>query len=219
MSKLLLNILDARRQQVWLKLGRLPRGGVLGGGTAPALQIGHRMSYDFDIFYEKPITKNALLTIRKVFGRELIRVLIDTPEELTVLLSGEIKLTLLSYPFSPLHKPKKGTNPIALFQLNDIASSKAYAIGRRGVWRDYVDVYMILRDHLPMDIIITESERRYKGVFDANLFLKQLSFFDGIEDFSLEYIEKSIPKSTIKSFLQKQAIVYLKKKYRLARCS
>jgi len=55
--------LDAERNKVWRKLAEFKQAGYLAGGTALALQIGHRISYDFDVFCPKPVT--ALLA-RKI---------------------------------------------------------------------------------------------------------------------------------------------------------
>src|SRR3989338_513670 len=140
MSKLPLDILDDRRREVWRQLGGLPKGGMLAGGTALALQIGHRRSYDFDVFYQKPIQKRWLLSLKKLFGNDLSRTVTDAvPDELTIIVSPDIKLTLLHFPFAPLHRSVDG-GTLPMLDKRDVASAKEYAIGRRGAWRDYVDM-------------------------------------------------------------------------------
>ena len=210
MLKIFTETLDQDRKDLLPLLTKLPKGGVLNGGTALALQIGHRKSYDFDFFYNKPIPKNALLNLRKLFGSNLSRAMVDNPDELTVIIKKDIKLTLLHYPFTYLHKRIiwKG---IKLAAIQDIASAKAYAVGRRGVWRDYVDLYFILRDHLTLSNIINASEKRYQGVFDARLFLEQLTYYEDLEDMTIEYTSKPISEKLIKDFLNKSVEDYLKK--------
>ena len=50
MSKIFLEILDPERQKVFTRLTAFCDDGYLAGGTALALQLGHRVSIDFDVF-------------------------------------------------------------------------------------------------------------------------------------------------------------------------
>ena len=67
MSKILLDILDESRKQVFLALSHFKGKGYLGGGTALALQLGHRRSVDFDIFINTPIKDSLRREIKKNF--------------------------------------------------------------------------------------------------------------------------------------------------------
>lgn len=49
-SKLHLALLDDKRKKVLDMLPKVSKQAVLGGGTAIALQLGHRKSYDFGMF-------------------------------------------------------------------------------------------------------------------------------------------------------------------------
>ncbi len=212
MSKLPLDILDDRRREVWRQLGGLPKGGMLAGGTALALQIGHRRSYDFDVFYQKPIQKRWLLSLKKLFGNDLSRTVTDAvPDELTIIVSPDIKLTLLHFPFAPLHRSVVG-GTLPMLDKRDVASAKAYAIGRRGAWRDYVDMYFLLRDHLDIASVVREAKKRFNGAFSEKLFLEQLQYFDDIKDFSLEFIGKPIKKETIQKALSTWGMDYARKR-------
>ena len=53
MENLHLEILDNKRQLIFHQLLNFKSLGYLAGGTALALQAGHRVSYDFDIFCRK----------------------------------------------------------------------------------------------------------------------------------------------------------------------
>ncbi len=64
MSKLYFEILNSKQQKVFAFLKEFSKLGVLGGGTALALQLKHRKSYDFDIFMAKSITKDLLSKIQ-----------------------------------------------------------------------------------------------------------------------------------------------------------
>lgn len=209
MSKIFPEVLDEARKAVLPYLHKLPKGGVLGGGTALALQINHRISYDFDFFYSKPIAKSCLLKIKRVFGSDLKKVLIDSEDELTFVVKPDVKITLLSYPFPQLHASKKSPW-FQIFDIKDIASAKAYSIGRRGVWRDYVDMYFLLKDHLGISTIIKEAQKRFKGAFNAKLFLQQLEYFEDLEDFLVEFVDVKISSRKIKAFLRQEVAKYVK---------
>lgn len=196
-----LEVLDERRREVFAQLRQLPRAGVLGGGTAIALQLKHRRSYDFDVFYSHDIPRRWLPRLRRIFGNDLVRPILDTDDELTVLLRGEVKLSLIAYPFAPLH-PVVRTPSIPLFDLRDLASSKAYTIGRRGEWRDYVDLYYVLLTHgrFTLRSVIREAERRFGGAFSASLFLQQLTYYGDLTDRSVGWIGRGPSTAAIERY-------------------
>jgi len=63
-----LEIFDENRLAVFKKLKKYKRFGFLAGGTALALQIGHRISYDFDIFCKKQISDQSVRSLARLFG-------------------------------------------------------------------------------------------------------------------------------------------------------
>lgn len=189
MFKLHYDIFDEKRRLVLSALKDLPRGGVLGGGTAFALMLGHRRSYDFDIFYSNPIPQSFLLKLRTLFRKRLSAVVIDTPDELTVTLDDEIKLTLLYFPFEPLYRVKRFIDSPTMFDVRDLASNKAYAIGRRGTWRDYADMHAWIRAGHTLASVIRDAQRRFDGAFSARLFLEQLVYTKDLGSFVVDFLD------------------------------
>lgn len=181
------------------KLKQLAPQGVLGGGTALAFQLGHRRSFDLDIFVAGQVKKKTLLTARKIFGKAVS--LIDTPDELTLRV-GETKISVIYFPFPPLHKTVS-TDFIPLFDIRDLAANKIYAIGRRGTWRDYVDVWQILQNGFALKNIISEAQKRFGSAFSEKLFLEQLTYYGDIHDFTIEWLGKKITKTQIQKDLEK----------------
>lgn len=188
------------------KLKKLTPRGVLGGGTALAFQLGHRRSFDLDIFVAGRVAKNNLALSQKIFGKATP--LIDTPEELTLRV-GETKVSIISFPFPPLHKIM-ATDFIPLFDIRDLAANKIYAIGRRGTWRDYVDVWQILQNGLQLADIIKEAQKRFGSAFSEKLFLEQLTYYGDIHDFTIEWLGKKISKSRIQKDLENAVLAYCK---------
>lgn len=196
------NFLDKQRLEVWNRLRELRDSGVLAGGTALAMQLNHRISYDFDIFLDKEIEERFLIKVRKIFWEYEIVPVVDTGDELTVLLSGDIKLTWLYFPFSRLEEVIK-TDSLDLLSINDLLANKAYAIGRRKTWRDYADIYWSLKNNIiDLDILVTLATKKFDGVFAEKLFLEQLVYFDDVEEKTIDWVGEKIRNEEIKDFLK-----------------
>ena len=195
-------VFDTNRLCVWKKLVAFRDFGILGGGTALALLLNHRISYDFDIFCLKPIKKKVSLLVKNIFNDVSFDVLVDSSDELTVDLEG-LKLTFLYYPFKKEFEEIK-TESISLFDVRDLATAKAYAVGRRGVWRDYFDIYFLLKSReVDLESLLKMSKDRYRSLFSEKLFLEQLCYFDDISDFSIEYGrgQTKIEETEVKKYL------------------
>ena len=67
--------------------------------------------------------------------------------------------------------------------MREIAATKAYTIGRRGAYKDYIDLYFILsQQHAMLTDIIDVAEKKFGFEFNSRLFLEQLVFLDDVED-------------------------------------
>ena len=200
MSKLFFEIFNKARSEVFEKLSAFNKIGTLAGGTAVHLQLGKRYSYDFDIFTPEPIAKKRLSEVIAVFG-EGIQKLTDSSQELSFITSRKVKVSLVHFPFKPLHLLVE-TKSISLFDLRDLASNKAYVIGRRGEYRDYVDMFFLVKSGLKLRDIVKESEKRFKGAFSERLFLEQLVYFSDLKDFQIDFLKEKYSPGQVKEFLQ-----------------
>lgn len=202
MSKLYIEkVLTKKQKLVFTKLKPLKQIGVLSGGTALAFQLKHRRSYDFDIFTQKEISLNLSWEIRKIFGK--IEVVQESENELTLFTSSKVKITFFYYPFKPLYKIIK-TSSISIFDWRDIAADKAYTLGRRPIWRDYVDLFFIIKRGHNLEKIISDTQRKFQGLFSEKLFLGQLIYFGDLQDFKIDFLEESIQSDVIKRFFEKE---------------
>lgn len=209
-SKVLPLVFDLERQRVFKKIGEI-KGGVLSGGSAIALHLAHRKSFDFDLFFEKPLPEILFDKVQKIFGKQLIRPVTNNSSFLDVILAPDIHLHCSYYPYPPLY-PTISTEGPPVFALNDLASNKAYTIGRRATWRDYVDIFFILKKgKVSLKTIITESKQRFAGSFGEKLFLEQLIYFEDIKNFGITYIGEEYSPKQIESFFKKTAREYVSK--------
>lgn len=197
-------IFDPKRKEIFQELSKFKKMAALGGGTAIALQLGHRKSYDFDLFTKQLISSTVKQEILTTFGKEKIQVLNDTSHEFTFFAQSQVKITFLHFPFSPLH-PLIIDLPLPLFDLRDLASNKAYLLGRRPAYRDYIDIYFLLKHGLSLKQIVKETQKRFEGGFSEKLFLEQLTYFDDLDNFEIKFMgeEKPTPPE-VKNFLEKK---------------
>ena len=199
--KLRFDLLTESQRQIFLKLKEIAPGGVLGGGTAIMLLAGHRKSFDFDVFLAQPLKKQLLLSVKALFGKKLERPLVDSVDELSLQISQNTKISFIHFPFKPLYKTIF-TDSIPLFAKEDLASNKAYAIGRRGVWRDYVDLFYLLKNGLKFEKVVRDAQKRFGGTFSEKLFFEQLTYFGDISDFTIEYIGEEHTISEIQGYFR-----------------
>jgi len=204
MSKLYTSIFDKKRLDVWERLVVFRDVGVLAGGTGLALQLNHRVSYDFDIFCESVIKKTLLKKVKEVFWENELEVRVDSGDELTLLIDGEVKLSFVYFPFKPLGGVK-ATESLSIFDVRDLVANKAYAVGRRGVWRDYVDLGWCLKQGLvSLEQVIDDSKKKFGELFSKRLFLEQLVYFNDLEDVAVEWVSEGMTVSEVKKFLAEE---------------
>lgn len=81
---------------------------------------------------------------------------------------------------------------------------KAYALGRRSKWKDYVDLYFLLRDHFTISDITVEATRIFGELFSEKMFRSQLCYFDDID--YTENVDWLIPNPPTGNEIQKTLI-------------
>lgn len=172
------------------------------------LLLAHRQSFDSDVFLEKPIPKNLLVKLKLFYKKRLALPIVDNEDELSVIMAPQIKLSFIYFPFPPLH-PLIKTESMPVFAPQDLASNKAYVIGRRDAWRDYVDLFFLLKSGLSLKKVVTETAKRFGGAFSEKLFLEQLSYWGDIKDFTIDYIGKKYPPKEIQKYFQEVVRGYL----------
>jgi hypothetical protein len=174
----------------------------LAGGTALALQIGHRISVDFDLFSDVPIGRDLLKQAEQRFG-VAVSVLQSTSDELTFLAKG-VKITFLAYPFKRVRPLVKQLGYPAMLSVQEIAATKAYVLGRRGEYKDYVDLYFCLaKGHTTLKEILSLAEKKYGDLFNDRLFLEQLVYFGDLEESKIRYLQSPVGLSTLLEFFQR----------------
>jgi hypothetical protein len=210
-SSIHLELLDKTRQVVFKKIIPFATGFVLGGGTALSLQLAHRKSFDFDFFSSSELPKNLLEKLSREFAVE--NIVVDTSSELTFFTKDSVKITFLYYPFKALFTHSVVANKLHMFSVREIAQQKAYTIGRRGEYRDYFDLYTILkRKYISLNELIKSAKHTYNGAFDEKLFLEQLVYYDDLRSFEITSgLQVPLPTpEEIKQYFENLAKTYLR---------
>lgn len=201
--------LDPERSKVFDKLAAFSDRFVLAGGTAIMLQIGHRLSYDFDCFSQTPLSPTLLHKTKKTFGPAILP-RVNTKDQISFSAGLGIEVTFVHHPY-PLLKPLIKTGSLPLFHLDDLTANKAYTIGRRGAWRDYVDLFFLLKWQLyDLQTIINFAEKKFAGEFNPKLFLEQLTYYSDLNIIPTEFLKEFYSPSEIQSYLESQVESYIK---------
>jgi len=176
------------------------------GGTAIALHIGHRESVDFDLFSISNPQKNR---IKNLLEKENVSysVLHEAIDQIHLIISN-VKLTFFNFPFNIEHNIRF-ENYICLPDLIHLAAMKAFALGGRAKWKDYIDLYFILKNSHPINLIEKTAKNIFGDRFNVKLFRQQLTYFADI-DYSepIIYVGQERPtEQEVKDFLTEQALI------------
>lgn len=194
--------ITSEAKKVFEKLKNFPKF-YLAGGTGLALQLGHRISVDFDFFWEKEIPKNLLPKLRRAYKDSEIEVILNHSEQLTVIIDG-ISVSFVKYTF-PVISKFLDYQGIKILPAPEIAAMKAYALGQRATSKDYVDLYFVLKEKVAnLKEIISLCEKKYREEFDARLFLEQLVYSEDIEEIEIQFLKEKVDRSKIENFFKKE---------------
>jgi len=195
-----LEILSNQQRELLPFVAHFKRSYYLVGGTAIALQIGHRRSIDFDLFTAKKLNKSRIR--QKVFELPYSKKTLFDDVDQAHFYINEVKATFFYYPY-PVEHLEMLNGVISMPSLLSLSAMKAFALGRRAKWKDYVDLYFMLKNHFSVKEISMEAERIFGHLFSEKLFRGQLAFHKDI-DYSeqVEYMSGfEVSEQVVKDFL------------------
>lgn len=175
----------------------------LAGGTALALQVGHRVSVDLDFFlpqthFDETALERQLLATKKwttsfradgtVYG-ELVKA----------------KMSFIAYPFFRPTKKRLACGTIRLLLPEDIAAMKIIAISQRGRKRDFLDLYWYCHQRERLAEVIYRSLQQYPGQADnLNHILRSLVYFDDAENDPMPETYFKVTWRSIKTYFRSE---------------
>lgn len=176
-----LDILPAPQRRLWSELAQTPPEFVLYGGTALALQLGHRESVDFDFFGNRPLNPNALtLAVPFLAGATVTQ---REPNTLscTIDRGGSVKLSFFGVPALPrLRLPIIAADTgLRVASLFDLAGAKARVVQMRAEAKDYLDIAALLEDgRIDLPTALAAARAMYGVEYNSQITLKALTYFD-----------------------------------------
>lgn len=201
-----LEVLDKKRKKLLPQLVFLKKYGFyLSGGTALALQLGHRTSLDLDFYTEKKFdNKKLLLELEKKFKNVI---LIQKPEQTLIVKINEIEVSFFHYSYSLVYPPVK-IEGVPLASKEDIAAMKIIAISDRGTKRDFIDIYFLLKE-FSLQKIFEFVKKKYPN-FNIYVGLRGLTYFVDAEKKQQRrlYLFRSVFWDKVKKILIKEVKKY-----------
>ncbi len=174
---LYLETVESSTLELLKKLQRLPvlEQTRLGGGTALALQLGHRKSIDLDFF--GTVDCEAEYLRESIAGIASLTILKESPHIHIYIVDG-IKVDIVNYKY-PWLDDVVLEQGLRLASVSDIAAMKITAIIGRGTKKDFIDIAFLLH-HFSLEEILHFYAAKYN---DSSVFMamKSLAYFDDAE--------------------------------------
>ena len=178
----------------------LTRNCYLAGGTALALELGHRQSIDLDWFSPDDFSNGALKEKLSRLGQ--LEIIGEEEGTLHSVLDG-VKVTFLRYRY-PLLFPLLDYGNIKLADPREIAAMKIDAVSSRGSKKDFIDIYFLLKIY-PLSELIGYFEEKYRGIEYNNLhILKSLTYFEDAESEPMPRMAQEVGWEDVKRTIQRK---------------
>jgi predicted nucleotidyltransferase component of viral defense system len=174
---------------------------VLVGGTALSLHLCHRKSEDLDFFtYSNSFDKKEIFTyIHKRFAQ--VEIINQTNDQIDLLING-VKVTFFNAKWNFL-KPEK-IKRFNLATLKAIAGMKVNTLFLRAKFRDYYDLYFLVKEGMTLQEIYHYAKNVTAGVTFKMLAIA-LIYTDDIEDENIAHLQPELKINTkeIRNFFEK----------------
>jgi len=201
-------VLDKKTKSLLNEIGKtkVSRRFYLAGGTALALQIGHRKSIDLDWFSKQDFSNKDLKNQIRIIGK--MKIDEEEKDTLNCSLDG-IRLSFFKYPYRTLFPFVKYSKYIQLADLRDIACMKIDAVSSRGDKKDFIDIYFLLKK-ISLREVLNLFDKKYKEIkYNKLHILKSLTYFKDAERQPMPVMLKKISWKSVKKEIIKKAKDYL----------
>jgi nucleotidyltransferase AbiEii toxin of type IV toxin-antitoxin system len=199
-------ILARRQAKVLAKIGPTlsKRGFYLAGGTAVALQLGHRRSVDFDWFtlegLDEPLREAETLHSHEIpFKIDQV-----APGTLHGTVGG-VRVSLLRYRYPLLKRLRTWPGNIRIACRADLAAMKLSAVAQRGAKKDFVDIYALGQRSASLRQMLRCHQQKFTTTDQAHL-LYSLAYFEDADKERMPQMLWDVTwqavKATIRRWLQ-----------------
>lgn len=184
-------------------LKKLGGGKVLGqaylaGGTALALHIGHRVSYDMDFFTQEVFEEEVMLSKLNSLG-EFVKDQVSWRTVLGTL--AKVKFSIFYYEY-PLVDETMEFEGLRIATPKDISAMKLLAISDRGARRDFVDLYF-MREMFPLEQVFEWYDLKFGNLEERRYhLLRGLSYFEDAEQQDMPIMFKPVDWVSVKKYFE-----------------
>ncbi len=173
----------------------------LAGGTALALQWGHRTSHDLDFFTTDSFREDALLgSIQDLGGVKLIARDFETLH----LHIGAAKVSFLGYHY-PVLFPAKAFEGVNVADARDVAAMKLTAIASRGTKRDFIDLYFLSKRYGFKELLQVLEKKFSTTQYNVVHILKSLTYFVDADPEPMPDMLEVLSWDSVKQFFTNEA--------------
>lgn len=205
MTKIHWNTITPEMRKVMTAFAGTELGGrfYLAGGTALALQLGHRQSVDLDYFSRTEDIPSLLEPLRQSW-QPLAPTLADSAWGNLVFLAQDVRIGFYGYGYD-LVQPLVEIEAVRLASVADIALMKLDALLGRAGRKDFHDLYEICK-HTPLRQLLDLAPQKYPHVrdFEAQV-VKRLVYFERAEQDEPPPLLKKVAWETVKAYFRQQA--------------
>lgn len=175
----------------------------LAGGTALALQAGHRQSLDLDFFLPQADFQATDLERKLVATGEWTTSFRQEGTMYGVLVGA--KVSFIAYPFFKPSAQRIQCGNIFILVPSDIAAMKTIAISQRGRKRDFIDLYWYCKNREPLFQVIQKGVKGYTGQeHNINYILRSFVYFADAEQDPMPKIFFKATWKEIKTYFQRE---------------
>ena len=164
------------------------------GGTALALQYGHRQSIDLDFFGTLAVEQDDIIEMFSSIGSHTIH------NHTKRILQGtlcDIKVDVIDYSQYPWIDAPVIEDGITLASPRDIAAMKINAIEGRGTRKDFVDIYFLLQYYSLSELLEFYAQKYPNHSFFRALL--SLNYFEDAEQHAMPKMLLPVDWEEIKS--------------------
>jgi predicted nucleotidyltransferase component of viral defense system len=146
------------------------------GGTSLALQIGHRVSVDLDLFTTQDFKSNDIIELLN--SRYNIEIIIEEQKMLITNIE-KVKVDFVKMAYPILFQPTI-IDSVRMLDIKDISAMKLKAITQRGSKKDFYDLFYLF-EYLTINEMVDIFKRKFElsEVFHV---IKSLTYFDDAEN-------------------------------------
>lgn len=176
----------------------------LAGGTALALQVGHRESHDLDFFTTQNVIQLTEVEKKLLVTKKWTTTLRD--EGTLYGLFYGAKMSCIAYPFFHPSKKHLQCGTVRILLPEDIAVMKIIAISQRGKKRDFFDLYWYChnRNDSLLNVLYRTLDRYPNQKHNVTHFVKSLIYFHDAEDDPEPQIYFSATWTQVKSYFSRE---------------